>query len=1054
MKTNFWKRVASLLLALALLCAVLPQAAPAARAEDANSGSCGSKLTWRFDPETGTLTIEGSGYMDDYEDLTDVPWHPFRSAITDISLPQGLIWIGDWAFADCTELTDLTISDHVEGIGYSAFKGCTGLTELVLPNCVRDVSEDAFAYCSGLHSIVLSDHITYLLGFSNCTGLQEITIPGTVDTIGYKAFHGCTGLTKVTVMEGVEEISYSTFGDCTSLTSVSLPDSLTFICGFNGCTGLTSVSIPQNVTQIGNAAFRNCTGLTEVTIPDSVHTITGNAFQGCTGLKEVTIPESVSNVYEYAFSNCRKLRSLTFLNPLCIIDSDCLEGSGAVTVYGYTDSTAESFAAACGYAFVSLGTIDFTGHCGDDLIWTYVPNTGVLSIEGTGDMWNFWSEDETFLEIPWHAVSDQITELRLGEGMTSIGEHAFMDCPQLTSVTVPSTVTRIGDRAFAYCSNLTSAELPEGLIYCSGFAYCDKLSEVLIPSTVTVLGYKAFCSCEALTEIEIPDGVTHIYWAAFRDCCGLTEIALPDGLIEVDTEAFCRCYGLTEMTFPASVTCIGNNALEDCFSLSAVTILNPVCDIEYECLEGNSWATIYGYSGSTAESYAEENGNPFISLGTAELGGLCGDDLTWSFDPETNTLSIQGTGDMWDFGEHDEYYNEIVPAVRTPWNVFSQQLTTVILHEGVTSIGRKAFEYCWNLDLVTLPGTLTSIGPFAFMNCADLTAVTIPGSVKTVGSNAFADCYRLRSVTIQEGVQSIGVSAFCWCEELRSVSLPESVAYIGIDAFQGCLALRQLVIRNPECKVCAYQKWTTRGTWYVEYDAPETLGLPEQTVIYGIHDAEKENAEMMMETVEAQWDIILYGYRYAENYAKEFGYTFCPLGSFSDVPAGKWYEIPVAWAYANGITSGTGDGKFSPNQACTREQIVTFIWKAYGAPEAAGTDMPFTDVNLEKYYAPAVLWAYHHEPQITGGMNDTTFGVGKPCTRAQVVTFLYAAAGKPEPETTYNPFKDVKRTDYFYKAVLWAVENGITSGTTPTTFSPKQTCTRAQVVTFLYQAVG
>ena len=175
---------------------------------------------------------------------------------------------------------------------------------------------------------------------------------------------------------------------------------------------------------------------------------------------------------------------------------------------------------------------------------------------------------------------------------------------------------------------------------------------------------------------------------------------------------------------------------------------------------------------------------------------------------------------------------------------------------------------------------------------------------------------------------------------------------------------------------------------------------------------------------------------------------------FSDVPDDAYYAAAVLWAVQNGITSGTGDGKFSPKQVCTRAQVMTFLWKAYGSPEPASMENPFADVQPGKYYEKPVLWAYYHEPQITGGMNATTFGVKSSCTRAQVVMFLWAAAGKPEPTSTDNPFTDVREKDYFYKAVLWAVENGITGGTSPTTFSPKQTCTRAQVVTFLYKAVG
>ena len=177
---------------------------------------------------------------------------------------------------------------------------------------------------------------------------------------------------------------------------------------------------------------------------------------------------------------------------------------------------------------------------------------------------------------------------------------------------------------------------------------------------------------------------------------------------------------------------------------------------------------------------------------------------------------------------------------------------------------------------------------------------------------------------------------------------------------------------------------------------------------------------------------------------------------FVDVKEGKWYYNAVLWAYNHDprITAGTDGNHFSPNATCTRAQVVTFLWNGYGAQAPAITVNPFNDVKPGKWYTDAVLWAYYHTPQITGGMNATTFGVNSPCTRAQVVMFLWAAAGKPAPAASQNPFSDVKSTDYFYSAVLWAVENGITSGTSSTTFSPKTTCTRAQIVTFLFAALG
>ena len=178
---------------------------------------------------------------------------------------------------------------------------------------------------------------------------------------------------------------------------------------------------------------------------------------------------------------------------------------------------------------------------------------------------------------------------------------------------------------------------------------------------------------------------------------------------------------------------------------------------------------------------------------------------------------------------------------------------------------------------------------------------------------------------------------------------------------------------------------------------------------------------------------------------------------FVDVAEGKWYYEPIMWAYYHDpqITAGTDETHFSPSAPCTRAQVMTFLWHAEGDPEPASMENPFTDVEAGKYYEKAVLWAYHHEPsQVTSGKTATTFGVKDPCTRAQVVMFLWAAADKPEPESANNPFEDVKETNYFYKAVLWAVENGITSGTDETHFSPKKTCSRAEIVTFLYAAYG
>ena len=171
-------------------------------------------------------------------------------------------------------------------------------------------------------------------------------------------------------------------------------------------------------------------------------------------------------------------------------------------------------------------------------------------------------------------------------------------------------------------------------------------------------------------------------------------------------------------------------------------------------------------------------------------------------------------------------------------------------------------------------------------------------------------------------------------------------------------------------------------------------------------------------------------------------------GVFVDVATGSYYEDAVDWAVENGITQGTDDTHFSPDGICTRAQAATFLWRAAGSPKPETRTMPFTDVPAGSYYYDAVLWAV--ENGITKGTSNTTFSPNMTCTRAQIVTFLWRSEKSPAAGTA-NLFVDVKSTVYYADAVLWAVKEDITKGTTNTTFSPDADCTRAQIVTFLWR---
>ena len=175
------------------------------------------------------------------------------------------------------------------------------------------------------------------------------------------------------------------------------------------------------------------------------------------------------------------------------------------------------------------------------------------------------------------------------------------------------------------------------------------------------------------------------------------------------------------------------------------------------------------------------------------------------------------------------------------------------------------------------------------------------------------------------------------------------------------------------------------------------------------------------------------------------------LNFFVDVPADAYYYDAVLWAAENGITGGVDDTHFAPNATCTRAQAVTFLWRAAGSPAPKSSTNPFTDVAEGSFCYDAVLWAV--ENGITLGTTDTTFSPNATCTRAQIVTFLWRSQKSPASGSV-NPFTDVAADAYYTGAVLWAAENGVTTGVTATTFSPNNNCTRAQIVTFLFRCLG
>ena len=309
-------------------------------------------------------------------------------------------------------------------------------------------------------------------------------------------------------------------------------------------------------------------------------------------------------------------------------------------------------------------------------------------------------------------------------------------------------------------------------------------------------------------------------------------------------------------------------------------------------------------------------------------------------------------------------------------------LTSVTIPSSVTYLDVNAFNGCANLANVTLPSSLTKIEQWAFHGCTSLTRISIPGSVTEIGNCAFYNCTNLNELILAPGVTSIGGSAFRGCSALTRVTIPASVTSIGNVAFYNT------------------------GVTDVYYAGTE-----------------------------AQWKAIKIG-EYNETLTKA---TIHYNHLMADVKTNDWFAKPVVWALEKGVASGTGEGNFSPSSTCTQGQILTFLWRACGSPEPSGK------VSGSEYYAVPLQWAKEKK------LVDESLSAKDPCTRSDVVAYLWKLAGSPSAKAA--GFSDVPASASYAGAVNWAVENKITSGTGPATFSPDKACTRGQIVTFLYQAL-
>ena len=602
-----------------------------------------------------------------------------------------------------------------------------------------------------------------------------------------------------------------------------------------------------------------------------------------------------------------------------------------------------------------------------------------------------------------------------GVTVTSIGGSAFRYCTSLTSVTIPDSVTSIGEEAFYGCWDLTRLTIPGSVtsIDKDAFCFCSSLTSVTIPDSVTSIGDSAFYGCESLTSVTIPDSVTSIGSCAFYGCASLTSVTIPDSVTSIGGSAFYGCTSLTSVTIPDSVTSIGDYAFYGCESLTSVAIPGSVTSI--------GWSAFYGCASLTSVTIPDS----VTSIGGSAFYGCT-------------------------------------------------SLTSVTIPDSVTSIGDYAFYGCESLTSVAIPGSVTSIGWSAFYGCASLTSVTIPDSVTSIGNCAFASCTSLTGIWVAEGnshyandasgvlfnkdkttlvqcpgafaaytipnsVTSIGEYAFSHCTSLTSVTIPNSVTSIGEHAFSDCTSLTSVTISDSVTSIGEYAFYDCTSLTDVYYAGSEAQWK-------AISISSNRNDDLLTANIHYNYGSHTHSYKdvVTAPTCTEKGYTThtCACGdSYVDT-------------YVDALGHAWDNGKVTKEPTATETGVRTYTCTRCSAtktetiPATGSVDVTqmFTDVTKNWAY-PGIQYCVTHG--IMGGMGDGTFAPTGTTTRAQIVQILYNLEGTPAVSGT-TPFTDLT-ANWYKPAILWAYQNNVVAGTSPTTFDPDQPVTREQIAVILTQ---
>ncbi len=442
-----------------------------------------------------------------------------------------------------------------------------------------------------------------------------------------------------------------------------------------------------------------------------------------------------------------------------------------------------------------------SGNCGatgDNVTWQLTENTDgsstyTLTIRGSGAMKDFQFGSHQ----PWYSFQKQITSVVISSGITSIGNSAFALFANLTHVDIADSVISIGLDAFYYCSSLTDITIPQSVKYIGpvAFYHCTDLSSITLSNNIISIGNGAFSECTNLTSITIPSSVTSIGSNVFDGCTRLNDIRY-SGTSENVISALSQY--VTRVTFNYGDKVPEAERMITVSVKTGETLTAPTTHPNVVGYEFKGWLTEDGkpYDFTVAPTgqltlYAKWEKIP--DPGPSKRGhcGAAGDGsgVTWqltenTYDSSTYTLTIRGSGAM------EDYSN----SYSRPWFSFCDQITSVVISPGITSIEKRAFKGFSKLIHVDIANSVISIGSEAFSYCSSLTDIIIPQSVTDIGGVVFRECTNLSSITLSNNITSIGPFAFEKCTNLTSITIPGSVTAIGPNAFEDCTNLTSITI--------------------------------------------------------------------------------------------------------------------------------------------------------------------------------------------------------------------------------------------------------------------